>query len=165
MDVGAEPGTDSASWKVRESCLEEASKPRPGEEQKLAWQGPNRESVGTACAKAQREHRAFRDPEWTVPQRSRGPNPLTSPPWAWMSPMREGLEKPGDISEAPGADGPALCGPDIGPVLPLAGEEALRMHHVRWRAPSFTASNEESCREAAARRLPVGPGGTGRNRG
>lgn len=133
MDVGAEPGTDSTSWKVRESCLEEASKPRPGEEQKLAWQGPNREGVGTACAKAQREHRAFRDPEWTVPQRSRGPNPLTSSPWAWMSPMREGLEKPGDISEAPGADGPALCGPDIGPVLPLAGEEALRMHHVRWR--------------------------------
>lgn len=133
VGVGAEPGTDSASWKGRESFMEETSRPRSGEEQRLASQGPNGEGVGTACAKAQREHRAFRDPGWTVSQRSREPNPLTSPPWAWMSPMREELEKPGVTSEAPGADGPALCGPDVGPVLPLAGGEALRMHNVRRR--------------------------------
>lgn len=47
--------------------------------------------------------------------------------------MREELEKPGVTSEAPGADGPALGGPDVGPVLPLAGREALRMHNVRRR--------------------------------
>lgn len=28
---------------------------------------------------------------------------------------------------------PALCGPDVGPVLLLARREALRMHNVRWR--------------------------------
>lgn len=156
---------DSASWKVRESSMEGTSRPRPGEAQKPAWQGLNGEGVGTARAKGQREHRAFRDPGWTVSQRSREPSPLTSPPWAWMSPMREGLEKPGVTSEAPGADGPAPCGPDVGPVLPVAGGEALRMHKGRGRGTRHRSLGHGVLPGSGSPQAPSRPWRHGQERG